>query len=191
MMQARSLSAVAILLAALVQPAATQPAATQPVATVPAAARPAAAAEVRIGDLVLTQPWGRAAGQGGTGAGYLTIRNAGTVPDRLLSAATPLAGRVELHTHVPDGEVMRMRQVEGIDLPAGQSVTLLPGGLHLMLIGLIQPLRQGEAVLVTLIFERAGTVQASLAVQTAGARGPAQAPGALGPAPPGTPAPAH
>lgn len=133
----------------------------------------ALAAEIRAGDLVLTQPWSRAAGQGGTGAGFLTIRNAGTVPDRLVSATTPAAGRVELHTHVRDGDIMRMRPMAAIDLPPGQAVTLQPSGLHLMLIGLTQPLRQGETVPVALSFERAGTVQVELTVQGAGARVPA------------------
>lgn len=133
------------------------------------------ATEVRVGDLVLTASWSRAAGEGGSGAGFLTIRNAGTTPDRLLSATTPAAGRVELHIHVRDGDVMRMRPVPVIELPPGQAVTLQPGGLHLMLLGLTRPLRLGEAVPLTLTFERAGTVQASLAVQAAGARAPAHA----------------
>ncbi len=148
----------------------------------PPASAPASAEDLRAGDLVLTQPWSRAASQGGTGAGFLTIRNAGAVPDRLLSATTPAAGRVELHAHLRDGDVMRMRQVEAIDIAAGEALTLQPGGLHLMLIGLTRPLRQGEAVPLTLTFQRAGTVQGSLAVQAAGARGPAQATGALAPA---------
>lgn len=144
----------------------------------PATAQPATAhhaPEIRAGDLVLSAPWSRAAAQGGSGAGFLTIRNAGTVPDRLLSATTAAAGRVELHTHIRDGDVMRMRPVPVIELPPGEAVTLRPGGLHLMLLGLIRPLRQGEVVPVTLTFERAGVVEASLAVQAAGARAPAHA----------------
>jgi copper(I)-binding protein len=65
-----------------------------------------------------------------------------------------------------------MRPVEAIEIPAGQTVTLQPGGFHLMLIGLKEPLIQGQAVPVTLRFERAGEVPVMLAVQPAGARGP-------------------
>jgi copper(I)-binding protein len=74
---------------------------------------------------------------------------------------------------VRDGDVMRMRPVDGVEIRAGQTVTLRPGGFHLMLIGLSQPLRQGETVPVTLRFERAGDVQVALSVQAAGAREPA------------------
>ncbi len=115
--------------------------------------------------------WSRAAGAGRTGAGYLTLRNSGAA-DRLVSARAAIATTVELHTHIHDNGVMRMRPVEAIDVPANGTVTLEPGGLHLMLLELKQPLRQGETVPVTLVFERAGEVQVQLAVQSAGARGP-------------------
>jgi copper(I)-binding protein len=139
-----------------------------------ALALPAAAQEVRAGDLTIAQGWSRAAGQGATGAGYLTIANHGSQPDRLLSASSPVARTVELHTHMREGEVMRMRPVQGIDIPPGQTVSLQPGGLHVMLIGLNQPLKQGETVPLTLRFQRAGEVQVPLAVQSAGARGAAR-----------------
>ena len=95
--------------------------------------------------------------------------------DRLVSASSPAARTTELHTHIREGDVMRMRGVPGIEVPAGQAVTLQPGGLHLMLIGLTQPLNRGETVPVTLVFERAGPVQVALQVQSAGAREPAGA----------------
>jgi periplasmic copper chaperone A len=138
-------------------------------------ALPAAAQEVRAGDLVVTQGWSRAAGAGGTGVGYLTISNRGTAADRLVAASSPAARGLEMHTHVREGDVMRMRPVPAIDIPAGGTVTLQPGGLHLMLLGLAAPLRQGETVPVTLRFERAGEVQVNLAIQAAGARGPGHA----------------
>lgn len=136
-------------------------------------ALPAAAHEVRAGDLVIARAWSRAAGAGGTGAGYMTITNHGGSADRLLSASSPAARQLELHIHMRDGDVMRMRAVPAIDLPAGQAVTLQPGGLHLMLIGLTAPLEEGGSVPVTLRFERAGEVTVPLAIQAAGARGPA------------------
>lgn len=115
--------------------------------------------------------WSRAAGAGRVGVGYLTLRNAGPA-DRLIAARAEIARTVELHAHIRDGDVMRMRPLEAVDLPAGGAVTLQPGGLHLMLIELRQPLQQGETVPVTLVFEKAGEVQVQLAVQSAGARGP-------------------
>ncbi len=123
--------------------------------------------------ITIETPWTRAAGQGGQGAGFITIRNAGAA-DRLLSASTPAAGRTELHTMIRDGDIMRMRALDAIAVPAGGAVTLAPGGLHIMLIGLTRPLAVGEQVPITLVFERAGTVTVDLAVQPAGARTPAR-----------------
>jgi len=123
------------------------------------------------GSLTLIHPWTRAARAGGQGAGFMAIRNNGDQPDRLVSATTPAAPTVELHTHVRDGDVMRMRPVTDISVPAGQTVRLQPGGLHLMFIGLFQELRQGQSVPVTLVFERAGSVTVQMEIQAAGARG--------------------
>lgn len=140
-------------------------------ATRTATAQHAGHGATEAGALRISAPWTRAAGQGGTGVGYLAIRNTGSAPDRLVSARSAAARAMELHTHIRDGDVMRMRPVEAIDLPPGQEVRLQPGGLHLMLIGLTAPLRQGERVPVTLVFERAGEVTVDLAIQAAGARG--------------------
>jgi copper(I)-binding protein len=133
---------------------------------------PALANTVELGALRLENPWTRAANAGGQGGGFLVIRNTGAVADRLLSVSSPAAQRMELHTHIRDGDVMRMRPVADIPVPANGSVTLQPGGLHLMLIGLTQPLAVGQSVPVTLRFERAGEVTIQLAVQAAGARQP-------------------
>ena len=110
--------------------------------------------------------------QGGTGGVFLTIRNTGNTPDRLLSASSPLPRAAELHTTVRDGDVMRMQPVQAVEVPAGGSVTLRPGGLHLMLVGLSAPMRVGEAVPVTLTFEHAGAITVPVPVQAAGATGP-------------------
>jgi periplasmic copper chaperone A len=123
--------------------------------------------------VTVASPWTRAAGQGGTGAGFMTLRNAGATPDRLVSARAAIARTVELHTHIHDNGVMRMRPVPAIEVPARGEVQLRPSGFHLMLIGLTAPLRQGERIPVTLVFERAGEVQVELTVESAGARGPA------------------
>jgi copper(I)-binding protein len=135
------------------------------------AALPAAAQDRAAGDIRIAQPWTRAAGANANGAGFMVLRNAGTRADRLLSAATPAARAVELHTHLREGDVMRMRPVQDIPVPAGETVELRPGGMHLMLIGLAAPLQQGGRVPLTLRFEHAGEVQVELIVESAGARG--------------------
>lgn len=135
----------------------------------PAAAQPP---EQRVGELVISAAWTRAAGANANGAGYLTIRNDGAAADRLLAASTAAARRVELHTMLRDGDVMRMRAVPSIELPPGQTVTLRPGGLHVMLLGLAAPLEAGGSLPLTLRFERAGEVEVRLAIGRAGAAGP-------------------
>ena len=129
--------------------------------------------DVTVGDLAIGHPWTRAAGANANGAGFMTLRNNGATPERLVSAASHAARVVELHTHIREGDVMRMRPVADIPIPPGQTVHLRPGGLHIMLIGLTEPLRQGASVPLTLRFERAGEVQVTLGVESAGARGQA------------------
>lgn len=122
------------------------------------------------GDLSVEKAWARAsAGPARNGAGYLTISNAGAEDDRLIGAAAPgVAERIELHTHIKDGNIMRMRPVEAIDVPAGGTATLEPGGRHLMMMGLKAPLEAGQSVPVTLTFERAGEVTVTLEVMIGG-----------------------
>jgi copper(I)-binding protein len=134
-------------------------------------AAPVAAHDFTAGDLRIGHPWSRAAGANTNGAGFMTIRNTGSQPDRLLSASTPAARVVELHTHIRDGDVMRMRPVADIPVPAGQTVRLRPGGLHVMLIGLTGPLTRGASVPLTLRFERAGEVDVTLEIEAAGSTG--------------------
>ncbi|WP_458093476.1 copper chaperone PCu(A)C [Roseomonas sp. WA12] len=136
---------------------------------------PLAAQQSATTGITIEQPWARAAIQGGTGGAFLTIRNAGTQPDRLLSASSPAARTTEVHETVREGDVMRMRPVAALDVPAGGSVALRPGGAHVMLIGLAQALRPGTTLPLTLTFERAGTVEVQVAVQAAGAAAPGAA----------------
>ena len=108
------------------------------------------------GDIKITHPWARAtAGQAVNGAVYVSFDNQGKEADRLLSAASPIAEKVELHTHLMEEGVMKMRPVPAIDLPAGATVTLKPGGLHIMLFGLKAPLVEGTRFPLTLVFEKA------------------------------------
>jgi periplasmic copper chaperone A len=90
------------------------------------------------------------------GGGFVTLTSA--AGDRLVGGSTPLAQRFELHTMAMKGDVMQMRQVDAIALPAGKPIKLEPGGLHVMFIGLKQPLALGSKVPVTLRFEKAGEV---------------------------------
>lgn len=97
--------------------------------------------------------------------GFLDIRNAGGSADRLLSASTDAAERVEIHEMKMDGEVMQMRQLgDGLVIPAKQTVSLKPGGIHLMLIAPKQPLAQGQPIAITLVFEKAGNRRLEFAV---------------------------
>lgn len=137
----------------------------------------AMAHDFHAGTLDIGHPWTRStvAGQP-AGGGFLTVRNTGPAADRLVGAASPAAAEVQMHTMSMEGDVMRMRQVDGIDLPAGQTVALEPGHLHLMLIGLKAPLKAGDMVPLTLRFEKAGEVPVQLKVESAGAA-PASASG--------------
>jgi copper(I)-binding protein len=104
--------------------------------------------------------WTRATPPGAkTAAGYMTIRNQSSLPDRLIGAASPLAARVEMHVHLHDGDVMRMRQVKGYDIPANGSLELKPGGAHLMFVDIKRAFKEGEKIPVTLRFERAGEMK--------------------------------
>ncbi|MEE4120626.1 MAG: copper chaperone PCu(A)C [Paracoccaceae bacterium] len=100
-----------------------------------------------------------------SGAAFMEIVNTGGTDDRLVSAASDIAARVELHTHVMEGDVMRMVHVEeGFELPAGETVVLERGGRHVMFMGLAGPMEHGETVAVTLTFEQAGDMVVEIPV---------------------------
>ena len=120
--------------------------------------------------LEVNNAWARAtAGKADTGVAYVAIQSPTT--DRLVSLSTPAAKKAELHTMSMQGMVMKMRPLSGLDIPAGQPVTLKPGGDHIMLMGLDQPLRPGETFPLTLGFEKAGPRTVTVTVEKAGARG--------------------
>ncbi|HEX2256140.1 MAG TPA: copper chaperone PCu(A)C [Afifellaceae bacterium] len=120
----------------------------------------------QAGRIILETPWARATPPGApTAAGYLTIRNAGAEPDRLLAAASPQAGRVELHETSISGGVARMRPLpQGLEIASGQTIVLEPGGRHLMFSELDEGLKAGESVPVTLTFAEAGELHVELPV---------------------------
>ncbi|MCA6120589.1 copper chaperone PCu(A)C [Bradyrhizobium sp. WSM 1704] len=132
------------------------------------------AEDVKAGDLVITQAWTRATPNGAKiGGGYLTIENKGSAPDRLIGGSGDIAGRVEIHEMAMDNGVMKMRPLDkGLAIEPGKTVKLAPGGLHLMMLDLKNPLKQGDKVPVTLQFEKAGKVTVSLDVQSVGAQSP-------------------
>ncbi len=110
-----------------------------------------------LAQIEIDNAWARATPPGAeTAAGYMTIRNKSSSPDHLIRVASPLAARVEMHVHIHDGDVMRMRQVKGYDIPANGSLELKSGGAHLMFVDIKRPFKEGEKVPVTLRFERAG-----------------------------------
>lgn len=133
----------------------------------------AMAQEFKLGGITVVTPWARATPGGAKVAGaYLEIRAAAGVEDNLIAAKSPVAGSVELHDHVDDGGVMKMRKQETIPIKGAQSVVLKPGGLHIMLMELKAPLKEGDKVQFTLVFEKAGELTIEAPISKVGASGP-------------------
>jgi copper(I)-binding protein len=124
-----------------------------------------------VGDITVTDAFSRAMlAQAKVGAGYMTIANAGTAPDRLVGATTEATDKVKLHNMTTENGMMKMSPVEGgVEVPAGGSVTLAPAGLHIMFVEPHAPFKQGECVAVTLKFEKAGDLPVQLVVGPVGA----------------------
>ena len=130
-----------------------------------------AAAFAQQATVSVDNAWSRAQIAGRNGAVFLTITGKGA-GDRLLSASSPVATKVELHETTMDKDVMKMREVTMMPIEAGKTVTLAPGGLHIMLMNLKEPLKEGESVPLTLVFEKAGAVTTQALVAKAGAPTP-------------------
>lgn len=133
----------------------------------------AQAEDVTLGDLTLSKTWTRATPpKAMAGGGFVEITNSGTEADRLIAASSAAAKKVELHEMAVTDGVMVMRQKEGgIEVPAGETIALKPGGLHIMFMGLNAPFKEGTEVPVVLTFEKAGDVEIKLAVEKMGAKG--------------------
>lgn len=141
------------------------------------AALPARAHDYAAGALKIAHPWARVTVPGQkNGGAYLSVQNTGAAADRLLGGSSPAAERVELHTMSLEGDVMRMREVTAMEIPAGGRVALQPGRHHLMLMGLKSPLKAGDAVPLTLRFEKAGEVKVELKIESADPAGTPSAP---------------
>jgi periplasmic copper chaperone A len=136
--------------------------------------KPVPAADYDVGAIHITQPWARATPKGASAAaGYLTITNNGTAPDRLAScAAGDVAAQCQVHSMTMEGGVMKMRPVDGLEIKPGETVTLKPSSLHIMLTDLKRPLEQGKTATVTLQFEKAGMVAVEFPIVAFGAPAP-------------------
>jgi copper(I)-binding protein len=137
-------------------------------------ALPAFALDYKLGAIEIGQPWSRATPPTAeSGGGYLVLKNTGTTPDRLIAVKSPAADRFEIHEMKMDGNIMRMREVEkGIEIPPGATVELKPGGFHVMFMGLKAPFAKEAKVPLTLVFEKAGSIDVDLMVQAMGAQAP-------------------
>ena len=129
----------------------------------------------KVGAIAIGHPFAQTTlpGQPNGGA-YLKLDNQGSA-DKLLSATTSVSKSVEMHMTSMDGDVMRMRQVDAIELPANKVVELKPGASHIMLVGLKAPLKEGDSFPLTLKFEKAGEVVVDVKVQALQPAQPAQA----------------
>ena len=132
------------------------------------AAAAASAHDYKAGAITIDHPWAKASiGQAKAGAAYLVLVNGGDAADRLVAVKADVSELVELHTHTMEDGVMRMRAVPAIDVPAGATTELKPGGLHIMLLNLKAPLVEGESFPATLVFENAGEVVVEVAIEAA------------------------
>lgn len=102
---------------------------------------------------------------GATSAAYMTLVNRGSTADRLLRASSDAAQDVQLHTSEMENNVMRMREVQAIDVPANGEAVLKPGGYHVMLLDLTRDLTPDETITLTLTFEHAGEIQVEVPVR--------------------------
>jgi periplasmic copper chaperone A len=149
-----------------------------------AAAQESNVGPFKAGSLQIDHPWSRATPTGAkVAAGYLTIKNTGTAPDRLTGGTSPAAGKVEIHEMSMDKGVMKMRPVpEGVEIKPGQSVELKPSSFHLMIMDLKQPIERGKPFKASLTFEKAGPVEVEFEVVAPGATPAAAKPASTMPA---------
>ena len=144
------------------------------------AAAGAQAADYDVGSIHITQPWARATPKGASsGAGYLTVTNTGSAPDRLTCAGTDAAAQCQIHTMSMENGVMKMRPLEGgLEIKPGETVTLKPGGDHMMFVKLKHPLETGKTVEATLQFEKARMVKIEMPIVAMDAAAPGVTTGA-------------
>jgi hypothetical protein len=124
------------------------------------------------GSVTVSHPWARATPAGAkTGAAYMQIDVKPGASDRLIGVKSDVAGSAELHSSVHEGGVMKMRRVDGLPLEGKGPVILQPGGYHVMLVELKKPLKEGDALKLTLVFEKAGELPIEATIEPIGAKG--------------------
>ena len=138
------------------------------------AATAAEATDYDVGPIQITPPWARATPKGASsGAAYMTITNTGKTPDKVSCVSSDASAECQIHTMTMDNGVMQMRPVEGgLEIKPGETVTLKPGGFHMMLVNLKHPLEQGNTIKATLKFDSAGSVDVDYPIAAIGAAAP-------------------
>ncbi|HEY5898830.1 MAG TPA: copper chaperone PCu(A)C [Burkholderiales bacterium] len=122
-----------------------------------------------LAQVTVENAWARATPPGARiGAGYFTLRNTGTTADRLVAVSSPAAARVETHVTVKEGDVSKMREVKGYEVPAKGSLELKPGGSHLMFVDIKAPFKEGQRIEALLRFAKAGEVKVQFEVRPLG-----------------------
>lgn len=132
----------------------------------------AGSALAQVPSVEVSGAWARATtSTAKVGGAFMTMKAVGGA-DRVVSASSPVAEKIELHETINDGGVMKMREVPQMVLAAGQAMVLTPGSYHILLIGLKKPLNRGESFPLTVAFEKAAPVTVTVTVQAAGASAP-------------------
>jgi len=143
-------------------------------ALAPLAAPAAQATDYNVGPMQISAPWARATPKGASsGAAYMTITNTGKTPDKVSCVSSDASAECRIHAMTMDNGVMQMRPVEsGLEIKPGETVTLKPGGFHMMLVNLKHPLEQGKTVKATLKFDTAGSIDVDYPIAAIGAAAP-------------------
>lgn len=132
-------------------------------------------AEAGLDDILIVEAWARATPPGATvAAAYVTLANRTGADDCLLSASMPTAEKVEVHESIEEDGVAKMRPLEIVTVPAAGTLEMQPGGTHMMLTGLSEPLKEGDILPLTLVFENAGELTVQVEITPIGAHGPTE-----------------
>ena len=127
-------------------------------------------AQTSTNTITVEQAWARATPRGAlTGAAYMTLINKGAFADRLLSATTPVVDQIQFHKQTEDNGVSRMREVHNVELSPGGKIIFKPGDMHMMIVGIRQPLKEGQTFPLTLQFEKAGQIDVTVPIEKVGA----------------------
>jgi len=127
-------------------------------------------AQTSTNTITVEQAWARATPRGAlTGAAYMMLINKGASADRLLSATTPVADQIQFHKQTEDNGMSRMREIHSVELSPGGKTIFKPGDMHMMIVGIKQPLKEGQTFPLTLQFEKAGKIDVTVPIEKVGA----------------------